>query len=346
MPVPFVGTTSLYHFAGRVAKKFSSAAVVLMYHRIAESSSDPWGLAVTPTHFAEQMAVLRKHSRPLSLPQLAQAHSTGRIPARAAVVTFDDGYADNLYNAKPLLEQYDVPATVFLTTGHIGATREFWWDELDRLLLQPGNLPETLSLRVNGRDFRWELGEAAAYSQDEHCLDRSRKAWEGEPGSRLALYYSLWQLLLPIPEEERHKLLEQLLRWAGAEALPRPSHRPMRAEEIEILAQSDLIGLGAHTVTHPFLSAHSVATQRDEIRQSRFELEELLGRPVTSFSYPHGERTADTVLAVQEAGFNCACTTDADTVWRWSDRLQFPRFEVGDWDGETFEKQLLQWFKS
>jgi peptidoglycan/xylan/chitin deacetylase (PgdA/CDA1 family) len=52
-------------------------------------------------------------------------------------VTFDDGYADNLYNAKPLLERYGIPATVFLITGYIEDKRQLWWEELVRLLLQP-----------------------------------------------------------------------------------------------------------------------------------------------------------------------------------------------------------------
>jgi peptidoglycan/xylan/chitin deacetylase (PgdA/CDA1 family) len=80
------------------------------------------------------------------------------------VITFDDGYADNLHNAKPLLERYDIPATVFVTTGHIGHEREFWGDELDRLLLQPSTLPELLGLSINGSPYQWELGEVAHYT--------------------------------------------------------------------------------------------------------------------------------------------------------------------------------------
>src|SRR5262245_22040769 len=113
-----------------VAPPAGRRALILMYHRVAEPPMDPWYLSVSPRHFAEQLDVLRQHARLLRVDQLSRALRDGDVPDRSVVVTFDDGYADNLRTAKSLLELYNVPATVFLTTGYIGQDREFWWDEL------------------------------------------------------------------------------------------------------------------------------------------------------------------------------------------------------------------------
>ena len=104
-----------------------------MYHRIAALDSDPWRLAVEPARFAEQLEVIGASFRPFSLGELVRAIDAGQIPSRAVTVTFDDGYRDNLYAAKPLLERYRIPATVFVVTGYLDSARDFWWDELARL---------------------------------------------------------------------------------------------------------------------------------------------------------------------------------------------------------------------
>jgi peptidoglycan/xylan/chitin deacetylase (PgdA/CDA1 family) len=312
---------------------------------VAEVSSDPWLLCVTPQHFAEHLEVLRKHCCPMPLQQLTQALQQGRLPHRSVVITFDDGYADNLHNAKPLLERYGIPATVFLSSGYIGYEREFWWDELERLLLQPGTLPETLYLSINGKTYHWELGEAAHYTKDayqRHCCWQFEQ--EHDPSPRHSLYRSLYQLLCPLLAGQRRELLNELLAWAGTKPLNRSTHRSLTLAEVSALGQGELIEVGAHTVTHPFLSSLSVASQRGEIEQSKACLEQIVRHPVSSFAYPHGNYTVETATLVREAGFTCACSTAADVVWRGTDCFQLPRVVVEDWDGQEFARQLDEWF--
>jgi peptidoglycan/xylan/chitin deacetylase (PgdA/CDA1 family) len=316
-----------------------------MYHRITEVDIDPWGLCVIPQHFAKHLEVLQKYAQPISLQKLAQAHRDGNIPHKAVAITFDDGYADNLHYAKPLLERYGIPATIFISTGYVGKQREFWWDELERLLLQPGKLPEKLTLNISGNIHNWELGAAVDYTTEEYQRDRTSKAWEAKPGSRMFFYYSIWQVLRPLPEAERRKLLvDQILAWASAEAKPRSTHRSLFPEELSTLAQGELVEIGAHTVTHSFLSAQPTALQLDEIKQSKVDLEQMINRPVMSFSYPFGDRTSETIEITRLVGFDCACSTAQDIVWHKSNRFDLPRLAVENWNGEEFAKQLLRWF--
>jgi peptidoglycan/xylan/chitin deacetylase (PgdA/CDA1 family) len=166
------------------------------------------------------------------------------------------------------------------------------------------------------------------------------------PGTRLHFYYSVWQTLQPLLEDERLRALDDIIEWAGAEPLARSSHRVLLPAEVRALVQGGVVEVGAHTVTHPFLSAHTAAVQQQEIIQSKSCLEEILGESVKTFSFPFGNYTAKTVEIVREAGFDCACTTVEDTVWRANDRFQLPRFKVHDWNGEAFEQHLLRWFRN
>jgi peptidoglycan/xylan/chitin deacetylase (PgdA/CDA1 family) len=314
---------------------------------VAEVQSDPWLLSVTPSHFAEQLEVLRKFGRPMRLHRLAENLRQGKSSYRPLVVTFDDGYADNLYNAKPVLERYEIPATIFLTTGCMGQDREFWWDELDRLLLQPGRLPRALHLNIDGTTYDWDLGEAADYGEDVAQYHRNWRAEDKhDPSARQSLYRALCQLLRPLPADEQRKVLDNLLTWALAKPDGRSSYRPLTIQEILTLAQGDLVDIGSHTITHPVLSARPTTTQRGEIQQSKAHLEEILGCPVTSFAYPYGAKsayTAETVALVREAGFACACSDSAGVVRRGADPFRLPRLHVQDWDGEKFAQVLSRW---
>ena len=210
------GTGRLKRAVRRLIRSYARSRVILLYHRVAELGSDPWGLYVSPRHFAEHLEVLREYNHPMRLQHLAQGLYRRKRARRPVAITFDDGYADNLHNAKPLLERYDIPATVFVTTGYLGNEREFWWDELERLFLQPGTLPETLHLNVNGSAYEWEMGEAAHYSEE---IYQRLRYWhieqQEDPTPRHYLYRTLWQLLSPLRHGERRKVLDDLLAWGG-----------------------------------------------------------------------------------------------------------------------------------
>jgi hypothetical protein len=101
-----------------------SSAVILMYHRVAEPACDPWNLAVSLDNFDQQMQVLRRNRRPLPMRQLVEGLRVGDLPERAVAVTFDDGYMDNLVNAKPTGSQRQFFLRLVLSAGltNIGGT--------------------------------------------------------------------------------------------------------------------------------------------------------------------------------------------------------------------------------
>lgn len=345
------GTGRLRQMARRLRNQLRPGVLILLYHRVAELPSDPYLLNVTPQHFAEHLEVLRQQGcRLMHLQQLIQALQDGNLPHRGVVVTFDDGCVDNLYNAKPLLERYEIPATVFVTSGQVGQEREFWWDELDRLLLQPGTLPKTLHLNINGSTYEWELGNDAHYREDDQKRDRSWHLYQqNDPTQRHRLFRSLHHRLNALPIKARWQVMDELAAWAGAGLEGRPTHRILSQNEVVDLAEGGLIEVGAHTVTHPVLSSLPASVQQNEIQQSKAQLEAVLGRPVNSFAYPHGSRsdyTAQTVAIAQETGFNCACSNFAEMVWQETERFQLPRVLVYDCNKETFEQQLKTWLRA
>jgi peptidoglycan/xylan/chitin deacetylase (PgdA/CDA1 family) len=322
-------------------------ALILLYHRVTELPSDPQLLCVSRQHFAEHLEILRKHGRPVPLRELTRSLPNGNLLRRRIVVTFDDGYADSLLNAKPLLERYEIPATVFVTSGYVGQEREFWWDELDRLFLHGGKLPDALRIVVNGHTHEWQLGGPADYRQHSDGVDAT---WNVEnrrdPSPRQRVYRSLCDLLHPLPDRDQRTILETLVAWAGVERVCRPTHRALTPHEVFQLAAGGLVEVGSHTLTHPVLSGLPEASQKDEIEGSKAQLEEIVGQPVGSFAYPYGARshyTAQTVVAVRAAGYDRACSNFAGTVRRGSDPWQLPRFLVRDYDGEEFTRRLERW---
>jgi len=329
---------------------FVPRAIILLYHRVTDVDSDPQLLCVSPARFAEHLDILRTFGRSTRLNLLDEALRRGNGGRSEIVVTFDDGYSDNLSNAKPLLQRHEIPATVFMTTDVLGSPKEFWHDDLERLCLHPGILPETLRININGKPFEFELWRESHYSEDAF---RRHRAWnvaqKDNPTLRHQLYRSLVEKLQPLPTGERRSLVDDLLKWAGLSTTGRVTHRGLSPDELIQLEDGGLIDVGSHTVSHPTLSALPMAAQVDEISQSKARLENILGHPINSFAYPYGKRsdyTEATVAAVRAAGFQCACSNFAGIVQSNTERWQLPRFLVRDWDGDEFAARLSNWLSN
>jgi len=318
--------------------------IILLYHRIATSASDPWALDVSPENFAHHVAVVRDTFRPASLQELLEDVDAGRPTSDRVAVTFDDGYANNLHQGLPILESAGVPATFFVPSGSIDCAQEFWWDELDAVLLSAGTLPAHLDAEIDDERFEWTLGEAACYSEASSTRHREWVAWEEPPTPRHALYRTLWAKCLGLSAGARANVFRQLRSWAGAEQpIVRPSHRTMSTAELVQLARSSIVEIAGHSVTHPKLSSLSPSEQRVEIRNNKRHLETLVGGPLRSFSYPFGKETdytAETIDLVREAGYTSACCNVPGVVEPRADPLRLPRYFVNNFNRDRFSRWL------
>lgn len=294
-----------------------------MYHRVAAAEYDPWDLAVPPARFDEQLARLRRGREVLPLQEFGRLLARGRLPARAAAITFDDGYACNALVAAPILRAHGLPATFFLTTGALGTDREFWWDELARLVVET-HAPARASLVVRGRRFEVDL---AAPPVPAAALEGWNESSPSEE-PRLRAYRVLWTALRPLPHAERRALLDAAWAACGRSPRARASHRAMTRDEAHGLGACGLFHIAPHTITHPALGGLPEAEQRREIVGSRAACLALGRGAIPLFSYPYGDLVPLTARIVRDAGFEAACTTRSGPVERRCSPFEIPRIQA------------------
>ncbi len=286
--------------------------IVLLYHRVTTLTSDPEQLSVTPGNFRSHMKFLREN-----IPLVRFDKDGTNVAKPSVIITFDDGYADNVLEALPILEEFGIPATFFISTGAVGTTNEYWWHELEQLLLHDHPLPAIFTLKHRAWPTR----------NFDECL---------------GLYRSLVEKMNNTGVSERNTLLANVRIWSRVTPQP-TSHRAMTVDELRLLAHNKLVTIGAHSVTHSSLAALTPIEQYQEIVQSKRQLEEWLGQEITGFSYPFGTRrhyTAKTATLCREAGFHRAAANFPGQVHSWTDPYQIPRHLVRNWPVEVFAEKI------
>jgi peptidoglycan/xylan/chitin deacetylase (PgdA/CDA1 family) len=306
-----------------------------MYHRVASPSIDPWGLAVAPNRFRDQLKVIARRRTILAMEEFVAALDEGSLPRHAVAITFDDGYRDNLTNAAPLLEEVSAPATVFLTASAIGRETPFWWDELAGLiLLQTGRIRYEVAVGATR-----VTGDLAAMAPGE-VPDRHWRAWDEPRTAREAAYQELWRRLQRCQPAERAAAMDDL-REAMPLGTPDPADLPMNAEEVRQLVSFN-ISIGSHAISHQPLTTLARADRRAEIEEGRGICIGLSDQPVNGFAFPHGDRDAETIAMVREAGFGWACSTRSASIDPKNyGRFDLPRIVAPDVSGSA----ILDWIE-
>ena len=146
--------------------------LVLCYHSVISDEAPPdprTNIAVTTRQFESQLQILQSRWNPISLAELdAAIQGTAELPDYSVMVTFDDGFRNNVTLAAPMLRQYGIPATVFLTTGLIGTTNMLWTQEV--IERQRHLQTDTLPNRSTSELKRLPIANRLAYL-DELCTN-------------------------------------------------------------------------------------------------------------------------------------------------------------------------------
>lgn len=253
-------------------------ATILYGHRVADDN-EGYLQGLKPEWLDEQLAYLTRHFEVIPLSTLVDCFEQGQpVPRRSAVLTFDDGFRDNLENAAPLLEKYRVPATVFLVTGSITT----------------GDLPWSQRLGV--------LFQQTTNSEFAHPLAGDSVLGLSTPAERRRAYLTVKAPIARMGRIEREQCLAALARELRVDP---PRDRMLNWDEARTLRDMG-IELGAHTYSHPLLANVPIEEARWEMERSRNDLKEQLGIERPSFCFPAGSMNAALLDLVPRLGFRSA----------------------------------------
>ena len=297
----------LFRFVGNVLSPAGERArlSILAYHRVLRAPDPILHDVIDAAGFEQHMALLAEEFNVIRLREACELLSRGKLPARAACITFDDGYADNEEIALPILKRMGLQATFFVSTGFSAGGLMFNDAIIEAVRCAPAGTHDLSNMGLGVH----ELGDSA---------------------TRRSAVDALIAALKYRPVAERQSAVEQL---AAALRSPLPRNLMMTPSQIAKL-HSEGMEIGAHTVNHPILTSVSEDEARAEIVSSKRTLEDIAGAPVTSFAYPNGKPGRDYrpehVRLVREAGFLAAVSSVGGVAHRGSDVFQLPRFSPWD----------------
>lgn len=248
---------------------YGKPVLVMMYHRINEISSKELNhLTVSTTNFEQQLILFKENFQILKVED-----DWSSLKKTGLVVTFDDGYADNMLNALPLLEKHQIPATIFVTTLNINTKNEFWWDRL--------------SFDYNHINYEFNIpGNINMINKDDYS------------------YKKLSNIIAKLSTLEIEKWLFDFENLNNINFKPRDEYRSLTSDELFSLSIHPLITIGIHTENHYYLGELNFENQKKELLLSLEKLRNSTHRFINYLAFPYGSYNADSLLVNEELNIN------------------------------------------
>jgi len=264
---------------------------------------------VSASDFRRQLEWIGRHFNVVNCSQIRKHYlERSPLPPRALLITFDDGYWNNLALAAPLLREYGFPATLFVSTGYIGSRELFWYDDLPRRIM---NWP--------GRSIQEPAGgDSLALPVDLH--------------GRRTVCRRISSSCKRVPNPVRLAYLEYVRRETAECKLPfdEPMYRILNWDEVRDLTRQGF-EIGSHTSTHPILAQLDEDGIQAELEDSRARIQTECGASCFALAYPNGtaaDYDARVLRSTQTAGFDLAFTMADRPYGATEDRYTISRLPV------------------
>lgn len=296
-----------------VGRALPPTVTVLRFHSVQEdpqefSSSIGVGITHSANDFAEQMELVARDFQAITLDDLVEIERCGRrIPRRAVIITFDDGYRDNYEVAAPILNRYGLRAAFYITVDAIGKTAHAPWFCRLRHAFRRGTA-----------DF-WRSSD-------------NIRSWDlHDESQRHSAFLAASEQCARLTGDRQHGFVQVVEAALGAPACPTAERLMMSWDQVR-KARSEGHIVGSHTLTHPnvaFIGEHDL---KHELQESKATLEKELGEKVVHFSYPspilQPHWTRQTIAAARDAGYQTAVTCADGPFLSGYELLCIPRIVV------------------
>ena len=302
----------------REARREGDFVYILFGHRV----TAPGDTRGVPSDALDGLlGYLRSQFDALTVTEAIERLQAGGNSSRPGVVlTFDDGYADNLHRLLPVLRTRRFPATVFVTSGAIGTRERLWFDEMRRCIRET-NAPCVQAAF---------LGQPLPLSTPQQRMIAAEAVVERMKAT------------LARPAEAVARLREAL---GVAERPCDDTECMLSREELATLAADPLVTIGAHTVSHPMLARLPAEDAAREIDDSRAALAEIIGYPPAFFAYPNGQPgdfTPTMVDHLRASNWRGAFTTVSEVAQSGCDPYWIPRLPMGTGSAERLAWSFLR----
>ncbi len=290
----------------------------MMYHRILPQTDPRYkheepGMIVEPETFRMHLQVLKNEFTMISLGEwVTRKKNNQSLPLKACAITFDDGWLDNFEYAFPILQEEQVPATLFAVSELIGTKQTFWPNRIQTILQQP---------KEKLQQITW-LTDLIDHEQVNKELTAN-------------IIYSLKHR----SDVELIELISNTEKDFNIPALDNPVL--MNLEQLQTLSNSGLVEIGSHTCQHiRLVEGLDSSTYEKEISTSKAQLEEIINKPVNLFCYPNGDY-CDTAIKEVAKHYDAAVITRKGICRTSSEKMYtLPRFGVHQ-DVSRTKRQLL-----